>query len=684
MTTATAPYTLDIQVDLLRAEMGRWQSADGAVVFDDGEAVLLQVTNRGSHQTFATVFLRASDADPRPATHEIDRLPALVPTILGAATPLRLSTDDEAVVLVIADDPEVLDGLLEGQPLDSPEYHGFALFEAPVRVVHADSVDDEPDGSLLALLYRCRYQEARIATVRAIADAPLSATSWQAIAAVLRRELDESTGIARRMALEVCAGSPLSSLRDYVRGAAEDSYDDCRDAAWQALADARDPSVLPDLLGYQFDPIRLAGFNLTAAQAEQLPEASSADEHALWVAIIHARAGDLGPLDAVLRAERPATEAIAMPQSLLAMHLTSLGPLPYRMIFQLSRLANWDLDQWAADVVQALLAGSKGPGGNRVGGPPLAADQASQMHDRLTSVTESLYGALTTRRWHDVADQLLSSMSAEARGALLVTLASRCLADNLSPIQWTPQLVSAFGRRPFTPDVPGLARAYLACRARIGTDFVHGGTPASSVWLGAARQIAWLTGMTTAANLVREIATSLDDPDRSVREAYSAFVRDVLDCRRSSAAPPVYPVYEPPRAMLARIVVDDRASPPARTAHAQLRDPSRPLRVGQPTLIAFSIGPWRMDAPPGPDVPQEPADIVVALFTDDALIAPAAHRVALSTWDPVGPLDFSFTPQRVGLIELRFRIFTGRSSVLLQELTAQVPVLPQEERWVEA
>lgn len=146
----------------------------------------------------------------------------------------------------------------------------------------------------------------RIAALDAATRFPLTKSAWQGVAdanwQIVQGEVAGSP--ARRQALALAVRVPLRSLREHLRGMAEDTGEADRDALAAALDQAGDSSRILPLLA-QVRMGRLDNFELLAAMPVEdmvmvadVPALAPGEAPLFWRALVLARLGEFGPLDA--------------------------------------------------------------------------------------------------------------------------------------------------------------------------------------------------------------------------------------------------------------------------------------------------------------------------------------------------------------------------------------------------
>ncbi|MDO9199701.1 hypothetical protein, partial [Rhodoferax sp.] len=153
----------------------------------------------------------------------------------------------------------------------------------------------------------------RIAALDAATRFPLTKSAWQGVAdanwRIVQGEVAGSP--ARRQALALAVRVPLRSLRDHLRDMADDTGEADRDALAQALDQAGDPSRILPLLA-QVRIGRLENFEWLAMmpvedmiKVADVPALAPGEAPLFWRALVLARLGEFGPLDAFFSGAAP-------------------------------------------------------------------------------------------------------------------------------------------------------------------------------------------------------------------------------------------------------------------------------------------------------------------------------------------------------------------------------------------
>ena len=156
----------------------------------------------------------------------------------------------------------------------------------------------------------------RLAALEAAAHFPLDQGAWQQVANLTYQIVrDDPPGSdSRRVALALAVQIPLLTLRQHLRGLADDPDEPDRDAIAAALQEVRDPSRLGSILAAARSG-DVGAFRLLAAmpledegvgpaEVPPLPQDDPATA-GLWRALAVARVGDYGALDAILDGGAP-------------------------------------------------------------------------------------------------------------------------------------------------------------------------------------------------------------------------------------------------------------------------------------------------------------------------------------------------------------------------------------------
>lgn len=163
--------------------------------------------------------------------------------------------------------------------------------------------------ALLAVAADDPDPEVRVAALDAASRFPLDMPAWQAIAQSNWRIVNtEPPGSdARRAALALAVRMPLRSLREHLRQMAHDESEPDRDTLVHALDEAGDSSRIRTLLEEARQPEGEGRFRLLAAmpvedaiEAHEVPPPPEDTTAQFWRALVLARLGDYGPLDAIL------------------------------------------------------------------------------------------------------------------------------------------------------------------------------------------------------------------------------------------------------------------------------------------------------------------------------------------------------------------------------------------------
>ena len=155
--------------------------------------------------------------------------------------------------------------------------------------------------------------EVQVAALDAAAHFPLDLPAWQAVATSNWRivNVEPPGSPARRAALALAVRLPLHTLREHLRRMARDEQEPDRATIAQALDEAGDPSRIHALIEEARQPDGVGRFRWLAAmpvedaiEAHEVPPPPQDDSTAqFWRALVLARLGDFGPLDAFLLGE---------------------------------------------------------------------------------------------------------------------------------------------------------------------------------------------------------------------------------------------------------------------------------------------------------------------------------------------------------------------------------------------
>jgi hypothetical protein len=384
----------------------------------------------------------------------------------------------------------------------------------------------------------------RVATLDAVCRFPLSRPAWQRVAEVNWQivQSQPAGSVARRKALALAVRIPLRSLREHLRRMAEDADEADRDALAAALDEAGDRSRIPSLLA-QVRSGRLEKFELLAAMpVEDLITGEDVstihDETALpqgeatlfWRALVLARLGEFGPLDAFFSGEASepglfcgspwtAYDAIArirpVPEPMRTHLLALLAQLdatpaqqqPDQATQRLLRLTVWAATGIANAEGTPLVAGAEPP---QVLAPaPGAAPSADQVNQALilrAKLPDALFADRHAPNEFDALNYLPKDRVAGLIRDVLAQGNRRALAlgrEVPAAMVLGNGIVDLIGRCPVTDDWP-------VAELTAGQ-------------LGAQRpalddgQFAWIIARDRAEHLIAQLA-SLLTPGRSVDE----------------------------------------------------------------------------------------------------------------------------------------------------------------------
>lgn len=156
----------------------------------------------------------------------------------------------------------------------------------------------------------------RLAALDAATRFPLDRQAWQRVAEVNWQIVQDAApgSSARRKGLALAVRIPLRSLREHLRGMAEDESDVDREALAAALDQAGDESRIFPLLA-QVRSGHLGAFEAMAAMPVEdvlapsdVPALMPGDAPSFWRALVLARLGEFGPLDAFFSGQVPAPD----------------------------------------------------------------------------------------------------------------------------------------------------------------------------------------------------------------------------------------------------------------------------------------------------------------------------------------------------------------------------------------
>lgn len=177
----------------------------------------------------------------------------------------------------------------------------------------ATPLDIEALGPLLAVAQGDPDVTVRLAALDAATRFPLDQQAWQRVAEVNWQIVQDAApgSSARRKGLELAVRIPLRSLREHLRGMAEDENDVDRDALAAALDQAGDESRIFPLLA-QVRSGHMGAFEGLAAMPVEdvlapsdVPALMPGDAPSFWRALVLARLGEFGPLDAFFSGQSP-------------------------------------------------------------------------------------------------------------------------------------------------------------------------------------------------------------------------------------------------------------------------------------------------------------------------------------------------------------------------------------------
>jgi len=407
----------------------------------------------------------------------------------------------------------------------------------------------------------------RVATLDAVCRFPLSRPAWQRVAEVNWQivQSQPAGSVARRKALALAVRIPLRSLREHLRRMAEDADEADRDALAAALDEAGDRSRIPPLLA-QVRSGRLEKFELLAAMPVEdvitVEDVSTIhDETALpqgeatlfWRALVLARLGEFGPLDAFFSGEAPepglfcgspwtAYDAIArvrpVPEPMRTHLLALLAQLdatpaqqqPDKATQRLLRLTVWAATGIANAEGTPLVAGAEPP---QVLAPaPGAAPSADQVNQALILRAKLPDALLADRHAPNEFDALNYLPKDRVAGLIRDVLAQgnrRALAlgrEVPAAMVLGNGIVDLIGRCPVNDDLPV-------------ADLTAG-------QLGAQRpalddgQFAWIIARDRAEHLIAQLASLLTS-GRSVAERLRILhlLGVAADCQGGRAGSPM-------------------------------------------------------------------------------------------------------------------------------------------------
>lgn len=153
----------------------------------------------------------------------------------------------------------------------------------------------------------------RLAALDAATRFPLDRQAWQRVAEVNWQIVQDAApgSSARHKGLALAVRIPLRSLREHLRGMAEDESDVDRDALAAALDEAGDESRIFPLLA-QVRSGHMGAFEALAAMPVEdvlapsdVPAPMPGDAPSFWRALVLARLGEFGPLDAFFSGHAP-------------------------------------------------------------------------------------------------------------------------------------------------------------------------------------------------------------------------------------------------------------------------------------------------------------------------------------------------------------------------------------------
>ena len=180
-----------------------------------------------------------------------------------------------------------------------------------------EMVDVVAVAPLLALAEDTDDPQMRLAALDAASRFPLDEEAWQRYAGVLGKVIRDETPALRSAALTLATRVPLLSVREHLRDLTEDLTDPDRDAVARALAQVGDVSQVRNLLA-QAEAGDEAAFALLATtpledalvSTDQIPTPPpvASGTTRFWHALVLARLGDYGLLDAILAGEEPEPE----------------------------------------------------------------------------------------------------------------------------------------------------------------------------------------------------------------------------------------------------------------------------------------------------------------------------------------------------------------------------------------
>ena len=177
----------------------------------------------------------------------------------------------------------------------------------------ATPLDVEALGPLLAVAQSDPDVTVRLAALDAATRFPLDRQAWQRVAEVNWQIVQDAApgSSARRKGLALAVRIPLRSLREHLRGLAEDENDVDRDALAAALDEAGDESRILPLLA-QVRSGHIGAFEAIAAMPVEdvlapgdVPDLMPGDAPSFWRALVLARLGRFGPLDAFFSGHAP-------------------------------------------------------------------------------------------------------------------------------------------------------------------------------------------------------------------------------------------------------------------------------------------------------------------------------------------------------------------------------------------